>query len=67
VLLTLVLSAFAPFALYYDRAWVAARSGWTPSIAYLAVALPPVNALVAVVYLVRRGRAVGVPRLHRRR
>ena len=57
----LLLSAFAPLALYHDRAWVAARSEWTPSLAYLLVVVPLVNAVVAVVYLRRRRRAVGVP------
>lgn len=59
--LGLLLSAVAPFVVYHDRAWVAARSEWTPSLAYLLVVVPLVNAVVAVLYLLRRRRAVGVP------
>lgn len=60
VLVGLALSTFAPFALYHDRAWVAARSDWTPSLAYLLVVVPPANAAVAALYLYRRHRAVGL-------
>lgn len=60
VLLGVALSAFAPFALYHDRAWVAARSDWTPSSAYLLVVVPLLNAVIAVLYLSRRHRAVGL-------
>ena len=55
------LSVFAPFALYYDRAYVSEQSEWTPTLLYLFVLVPLLNVLIASLYLARRHRFVGTP------
>lgn len=51
---------FSPIALHYDRRYVLAHAGWTPSLAYYAVVVPGVGTVVALAYVFARLRRVGV-------
>jgi hypothetical protein len=51
---------FSPFALHYDRRYVLAMAGWDPSVAYYAVFVPVVGALVAAAYVAERYWRVGL-------
>lgn len=49
----------APFALYFDRRYVAHETGHTPSAAYVLVAVPYVNLVVTALYLWWRQQWLG--------
>ncbi|WP_139246699.1 hypothetical protein [Halogranum amylolyticum] len=61
ILVSFVVSLFAPFALYHDRKYVSERSEWTPTLLYLFVFIPLLNVLVSSIYLVQRHRFIGTP------
>lgn len=57
----LTLQLLSPVWLYYDRQYLAAVSGWTPSGWYYLMALPPLSVFLSPLYLYQRHQHVGVP------
>ncbi|WP_435345655.1 zinc-ribbon domain-containing protein [Haloarchaeobius sp. HRN-SO-5] len=51
----------SPFALYFDRRYVGHETGTRPSAAYLLVAVPYLNVVVAGLYLWSRQRRLAAP------
>lgn len=47
-------------AFYFDRRYVSAHSSWTPSAWHYLLVLPTIGEIVAVVYLYKRYRHVGL-------
>ncbi|WP_231182937.1 hypothetical protein [Haladaptatus sp. DYF46] len=61
IVVSYAFSLFAPFALYHDRKYVSTQSEWTPTLLYLFVFVPLLNVPIAILYLARRHRCVGIP------
>lgn len=60
-LLTLVLTVLSPLFIYFDRQYVESVSEWEPSGWYYWMAFPLVTHIVAIIYVYRRHKYVGIP------
>ena len=61
VVFVIPLHVLAPAAVYFDRRYVAAVSGWTPSRLYYLTFVTGLGDLLAIVYLLQRHRYLGTP------
>jgi len=60
-LLALVLTILSPLFIYFDRQYVKSVSEWEPSGRYYWMAFPLVTHIVAIIYVYRRHKYVGIP------
>ncbi|MGB9964828.1 hypothetical protein [Halobacterium hubeiense] len=61
VALGFVLALCSPVFVYFDRQYLAAEAAWTPSALYYLMVVPAVAPFLALAYVYRRHRRVGVP------
>ena len=60
-LLAFVLTVLSPLFIYFDKQYVKSISEWEPSGRYYWIAFPLVTHIVAIIYVYRRHKYVGIP------